>query len=50
MCKRKIAVRNQLREKLGKSLSASSCDVSCQLHRLFFTALDRVFQQTSDLG
>ena len=36
MCKRKIAVRNQLREKLGKSLSASSCDVSRQLHRLFF--------------
>lgn len=50
MCKRKVAVRSRLRQKLGKSLFFC-VRRSCQLHRLFFsTALDRVFQQTSDLG
>jgi hypothetical protein len=36
MCERKVAVRSRLRQKLGKSLSASSCDVLSN-----FTALLR---------
>lgn len=35
MCKRKVAVRSRLRQKLGKSLFFC-VRRSCQLHRLFF--------------